>query len=418
VKAQELKFAEKGVHDIVRKILLRWWNSYSFFVAYGNIDQFIPKGDAAKSENILDQWVMSRLHSLIANTQREMSAYRLYNVVPQLLQFIEDLTNTYIRFNRSHFWQNGMPEDKRLAYETLHEVLVTLSRLMAPFAPFLSETTYRNLTGVLPESARKSSVHLESFPEADEKRIHPELENAVRAMEALVTLGRNQREKIGIKAKIPLRTMKIIHRDPKLLENLRKFEPYFKEELNIQAVSYHADEDHYVKVSAKANFPALGKRLGPKMKSVGAAIMKLPLESLLVLENGGNVTLEGEIITLAEIEIRREPKGENANLATHQLVSLELDPTVTPEQEREGLAREITRKIQAARKAADFNLGDSIALELHCTGALRQAAEEHREFICGETLAKQFKFADAPTGSHTESADIDGETVAIGIRQL
>src|SRR5471032_3256107 len=105
-----------------------------------------------------------------------MSAYRLYNVVPQLLQFIEELTNTYIRFNRSHFWQEGMPEDKRLAYETLYEVLVTLSRLMAPFAPFLSETTYQNLSGVL--KAPKESVHLDSFPEADTSRLRPELEEA------------------------------------------------------------------------------------------------------------------------------------------------------------------------------------------------------------------------------------------------
>ena len=120
VKAQELRFQEKGVHDVVRKILLRWWNSYSFFVNYANIDAFTPKGDYSKSPNILDQWVISRLNTLIDNTRTEMNAYRLYNVVPSLLQFIEELTNTYIRFNRSHFWQEGMPEDKRLAYETLY----------------------------------------------------------------------------------------------------------------------------------------------------------------------------------------------------------------------------------------------------------------------------------------------------------
>ncbi|MCM2321938.1 MAG: isoleucine--tRNA ligase [Oligoflexia bacterium] len=418
VKAQELKFSENGVRDIVRKILLRWWNSYSFFVSYANIDRFVPKGDAKSSPNILDQWVMSRLHSLIANTQREMTAYRLYNVVPQLLQFIEELTNTYIRFNRSHFWQDGMPEDKRLAYETLHEVLLTLSRLMAPFAPFLAESTYLNLSGVLPESGRKQSVHLESFPEADERRIHRELEEAVGAMEALVTLGRNQREKIGVKAKIPLRSMRIIHRDAALLDNLKKFEAYFKDELNIQTISYDSNEDHYVQVTAKANFPILGKRLGPKMKAVAGAIQKLPLTSLLELEAGRPVLVEGEPITLADIEIRREAKGAHPNLATHPRVSIELDPTVTPEQEREGLAREITRKIQQARKNADFNLDDRIALELGCDGPLRTAAEAHREMISCETLALEFGFAPQPSGEHTEEADIDGEIVKIGIRRL
>ncbi|MFN7262866.1 MAG: isoleucine--tRNA ligase, partial [Pseudobdellovibrionaceae bacterium] len=193
VKAQELKFSEKGVYDIVRKILLRWWNSYSFYVNYANIDGFVPKGDAKNSPNILDQWVLSKLNGLIENTRREMDAYRLYNVVPELLQFIEDLTNTYIRFNRSHFWEQGMSESKRFAYETLFEVLLTLSRLMAPFAPFMADTTYRNLSQVLKN--KKESVHLESFPEADLSLRRLDLEEAVAAMDALVTLGRNHREK-------------------------------------------------------------------------------------------------------------------------------------------------------------------------------------------------------------------------------
>jgi isoleucyl-tRNA synthetase len=416
VKAQELKFSETGVRDIVRKILLRWWNSYSFFVSYANIDKFRPRGDAAKSPNILDQWVMSRLHSLIANTQAEMSAYRLYNVVPQLLQFIEDLTNTYIRFNRSHFWQEGMPEDKRLAYETLYEVLTTLSRLMAPFAPFLAEATYQNLSGAAPK--RQDSVHLETYPEADPARLRPELEEAVKVMEALVTLGRNQREKISVKAKIPLRELKVIHRDKRVLENLRKFEPYFRDELNVKSVGYDADEDRYIQISAKANFPVLGKRLGPKMKAVSAAIQKLPLESLLKLERGETLYVEDEPIQLSDVEIRRAPKGESPNLATHQLVSIELDPTVTPEQEREGLAREIIRKVQAARKAADFVLDDRIELQLHCSGALREAAEAHRDLIAGETLAARLSFTDNPTGTHAETADIDGDPVRIGVRAL
>jgi isoleucyl-tRNA synthetase len=422
VKAQEVKFSEKGVHDIVRKILLRWWNSYSFFVNYANVDHFHPRGDAKESPNILDQWVMSRLHSLIANTQTEMAAYRLYNVVPQLLLFIEELTNTYIRFNRSHFWQEGMPEDKRLAYETLYEVLVTLARLMAPFAPFLAEVTYLNLSTVLPASsglgARRESVHLENFPEAESARLRPELETAVGAMEALVALGRNHREKISVKAKIPLLTMKVIHRDPTVLETLKKFEPYFKGELNVREIRYDANEDHYIQITAKANFPILGKRLGQKMKTVAAGIQKLALPQLLELEAGKTVTVEGEEIQLSDVEIRRAPKGENPNLETHQLVSIELDHTVSDEQVREGLAREITRKIQAARKSADFNLDDRIRLELRCAGALRAAAEHHRELIIGETLATHFAFSEAPVGQYVEEVEIDGEALWIAVTPL
>ncbi|WP_374028390.1 class I tRNA ligase family protein [Bdellovibrio bacteriovorus] len=419
VKAQELKFSEKGVYDIVRKILLRWWNSYSFFANYANIDGFVPKGDAKKSPNILDQWVLSRLNGLIANTHKEMDAYRLYNVVPHLLQFIEDLTNTYIRFNRSLFWQDGMPETKRYAYETLHEVLVTLSRLMAPFAPFMSEVTYKNLAQVLKD--KKDSVHLESFPTADLSMLRPELEEAVKAMDTLVTLGRNHREKIGVKAKIPLNEIKIIHRSAELLETLKKFEPFFVDELNFRKVVYNPNEDQFVQVTAKANFPVLGKRLGPKMKAVGAGIMSMSLENILKLEGGGVVVIEGEEISLSDVEIRRAPKGDNANLSVHQIVSIEVDPTVTPEQEREGLAREIMRKIQVARKTADFQMDDKITLEIACDGALLDALNAHKDMITGETLTKNLNIlalTAEPNGKHTETSDIDGQVIKIGVTNL
>ncbi len=422
VKAQEIKFAEKGVYDVVRKILLRWWNSYSFFVNYANIDGFTPRGDAKNSPNILDQWVLSRLNGLIENTRREMDAYRLYNVVPGLLQFIEDLTNTYIRFNRSHFWEQGTldkNENKRFAYETLFEVLTTLSRLMAPFAPFMSETTYRNLAQVLPGA--KESVHLESFPEADLSLLRPELEEAVMAMDALVTLGRNHREKIGVKAKIPLRTMKIIHRNPRVLETLKKFEPYFVDELNFQSVAYDPAEDNYVAVSAKANFPVLGKRLGPKMKAVGGAIAQLRLEDILRLERGETLDVAGEPITLADVEIRRAAREGSENLAVHHIVSIEVDPTVTAEQEQEGLAREVMRKVQMARKAADFQMDDRISLEIACGTEIRAAIECHKDMLLAETLTAEFRLLDevsTPAGFYVDTSDIDGQSVKVGVTVL
>lgn len=419
VKAQELKFSEKGVYDVVRKILLRWWNSYSFFVNYANIDSFKPQGDVANSPNLLDQWVLSRLHHLILNTQKEMDAYRLYNVVPQLLLFIEDLTNTYIRFNRSVFWQEEMPESKRFAYETLYEVLMTLSRLMAPFAPFMSEAVYLNLS--LPLSEKKESVHLEDFPTAKHNLLNKDLEEAVKAMDVLVALGRNHREKIQVKTKIPLKKIRVIHRNPKILETLKKFEPYFVDELNFREVLYDSNEDQFVQVSAKANFPVLGKRLGAKMKAVGAAIQALHLSQILKLEAGETLLIEGEEITLAEVEIRRAAKGDNNNLSVHQVVSIEVDPTVTPEQEQEGLAREVMRKIQAARKSADFKLDDKISLEIACSETLQAALQAHLERVQSETLAKDFKLLSldqSVQGAHTEVIDLDGETLKIGVTAL
>ena len=419
VKGQEIRFSEKGVYDVVRKILLRWWNSYSFFVNYANIDGFVPKGDAKNTPNLLDQWVLSRLNGLIANTHKEMDAYRLYNVVPHLLQFIEDLTNTYIRFNRSVFWEEGMPETKRYAYETLFEVLTTLSKLMAPFAPFMSETTYLNLSKVL--KGAKDSVHLESFPVADESLLRPELEEAVKAMDVLVALGRNHREKIGVKAKIPLLQIRIIHRSAKVLDTLKRFEPYFIDELNFRSVIYDAHEDQYVQVSAKANFPVLGKRLGSKMKAVGAGIQALGLEGILKLEAGESVQVEGESIMLSDVEIRRAPKGDNGNLSVHQVVSIEVDPTVTPEQEREGLSREIMRKIQSARKSADFRLDDKIHLQIACDGALLEALQAHQGAVVAETLTQKFELlplSSEVSGVFTETSDIDGMVLKVGVTAL
>jgi isoleucyl-tRNA synthetase len=416
VKAQELRFSETGVRHVVRQILLRWWNAYSFFVSYANVDHFRPRGDYAQTPNVLDKWVLSRLNHLVQNTRTEMEAYRLFNVVPALLQFIEALTNTYIRFNRRHFWQEGMPEDKRLAYETLYHVLLTLAKTMAPFAPFLAEATYQNLARVAPR--REESVHLERFPEPMPRFVDAEMEEAVQVMEALVLLGRNLRERIQVKAKIPLRFMRIIHRDPRVLEALKPFEPYFQEELNIRRIEYDSREDQFIRVSAKANFPVLGKRLGPKMKVVAAQIQKLGVAEIVRLERGETLLLEGEPIALGEVEVRRASKGAHPHLLTSQSVSIEVDPTVEREQLLEGLAREVIRKVQQARKNADFLLDDRIRLELGCAGDLAEAVQAHRDLIQRETLATEFQFTDRPSGQHVEAVELDEGVVRLGVTRL
>jgi isoleucyl-tRNA synthetase len=360
----------------------------------------------------LDQWILSRLNSLIRNTEREMEAYRLYNVVPHLLGFIEELTNTYIRFNRSHFWSNGMPDDKRFAYETLFHVLTTLSKVMAPFAPFVSETIYQNLKAGLPKAAE--SVHLEDFPHSDEKLVRPELEEAVKVMDALVTLGRNHREKIKIKAKIPLLTMKVIHREKRVLENLRRFEPYFKDELNIRKIEYLANEDDFVQITAKANFPVLGKRLGQKMKLVGNAISGLKLADLLRLEAGETLTVEGETITVADIDLRRAPKGENANLAVDSLVSIEVDPTVTKEQEMEGDLRTLTRAVNQKRKLENLNLDDRIVVTL--PKDVEAVIAVDRAFFMNETLCQKVEFVESPAGESLLELDPEEIVKRIGVK--
>jgi isoleucyl-tRNA synthetase len=342
-----------------------------------------------------------------------MEHYRLYNVVPHLVGFVEELTNTYIRFNRSHFWANGMPDDKRFAYETLYHVLVTLSKVMAPFAPFLSETIYLNLKAPLGTSAE--SVHLENFPHANEKLVRPELEEAVRVMDALVTLGRNHREKIKVKAKIPLLSMKIIHREKRVLENLKKFEAYFKDELNIRKIEYLSNEDDFVAITAKANFQVLGKRLGQKMKIVGNGVAGLKLADLLRLEAGETLKIEGEDVTLADIDLRRAPKGENPNLAVDSLVSIEVDPTVTKEQEAEGYLRTLTRAVNQKRKTENLNLDDRI--EITFPKSFAPIVDLDPAFLASETLSKKVIYSDIPAG---DIGDLEVEDLAklISVRKI
>ncbi len=413
VRAQELKFNEKGVRDIVRRILLRWWNAYSFFVSYASLDGFTPRGDARKSENVLDRWVLSRLNTLIATTNREMEGYRLYNVVPALLSFIEGLTNTYIRFNRRHFWAEGMPEDKRLAFETLHEVLLTTAKVMAPFTPFMSEVTYANLSRG--SATAKASVHLEAFPAADETLRDAALEGAVARMEQAVLQGRNLREQIGVKGRCPLRTLTVIHHDAAVLDAMRPLAAYIADELNVQSVVFTADERAWMTLSAKANFKKLGARLGKKMKEVAGLAEKLTADQILTLESGEALTLAGESITLDDVEIRRTPRAADVPLQASASIAVALDPTVTPELREEGLAREVRRRIQMARKLARARLDQQVAVEIAVSGELLDAAKARAAWLASETLST-IAFVEAPAGDHVETFDVDGDALVIGVK--
>jgi isoleucyl-tRNA synthetase len=415
VKAEPLRFSEAGVREIVRKILLRWWNAYSFFVSYANIDGFVPRGDAARSENLLDQWVLSRLHTLIHHANAEMAAYRLYKVVPALEEMIEDLTNTYIRFAREHFWADGMPEDKRYAYETLYTVLATLAKVMAPFTPFLAEAMHRNLAAVAPGA--QESVHLERYPDADEALRRPELEAAVARMTQLVVMGRNLRERLGIKAKIPLNRMWVIHRDAEVLTSLRALEPYFAAELGVREVIYTDRERDFIAITTKAHFPRLGPRLGKRMGQVAGAIAKLTDAEVATLEHGGALEVAGERITLDDVDVRRAPRSDAdaQTLAAHALVSIRLDPEVTAAQIDEGRLRELLRLVQSARKDADLPFDARIDLQLHAPPALAALVAGQTERVLATTLARSLVITAEPAGDHVKRGEVDDEVVVVAL---
>ncbi len=194
VRGEEQRFADSGVRDMTRRALLPWYNAYSFLKTYAEIDQWSPDKGLHQGDNILDQWILSRLQTLKANIAEQMEAYRLYNVVPQLFDFIEDLTNWYIRLNRPRFWGEAITADKIAAYSALYSVLGELSQVMAPFAPFLSEHLFLELATMGGREANLASVHLCDYPEAEPDRITADLESAVDRMQQVVLLGRQRRQ--------------------------------------------------------------------------------------------------------------------------------------------------------------------------------------------------------------------------------
>lgn len=433
VRAEELRFAENGVKEIVRRILLKWWNSYSFFISYATIDKWEPsvvRGDdmavvrgnemavvrgvrerPLQDENILDAWIMSRLQSLLANTEKEMALYHLYNVVPALLDFIDDLTNVYIRLNRKRFWGEDNSADKQNAYNTLYTVLFTMTKVMAPFTPFLSELMFENLKG----KNAQQSVHLEDFPTSEQNLIRTDLEESVAIMNRVILMVRNIREKQNIKVKIPLKRIAIVHRDSRLLDHVKTLENYLKEELNAYTVEYLTNESDFVELTAKANGASLGKRLGKKFGEVGKACQTLDHATIVKLEQGHVVNIAGEDLTKDDLLIYRKAKAGHENVVSDAFITVEVDTTLDAKQIQEGMAREVVNRIQKLRKTADLKLDDRIMVEYQAECEIDDAMKSNLAYITEQTLAVKLSPANDPQGQASEVCDIDGKKLVIAL---
>ncbi|HXH76492.1 MAG TPA: isoleucine--tRNA ligase [Bacteriovoracaceae bacterium] len=405
VKAEELRFTDDGVKDMVRRALLPWYNSFKFFSTYAAVDGFRAEKNPIPSDNILDQWVISKLNTLIKNVDHEMSHYRLYNVVPELFNFIEDLTNWYIRLNRRRFWEEGLSVDKKAAYSTLYTTLEALSRLMAPFAPFLSEATYQQLKAFGPES--EESVHLASYPAATEKFINPILETAVGRMQQVINLGRQKRVTESVKVKTPLKTLKVIHQERALLTEISKLEEYIKSELNIKTVEYLTNESDFVVLSAKPNTPVLGKRLGKELNTYRQLIEKLPSNEVQKIELGGSIELNGQTFNEETILVFRNAKP-GTQAVTNRFITIDLDCTLDKDLIDEGLAREMVSRIQKSRKDSNFNVADRIEVTVHTTADLARIFQKYQTYIGSETLMTRGSVSEATlTGPMVHEIDED-----------
>ena len=410
VKAEEQRFADSGVKDMVRRALLPWLNAYKFLNTYTQIDNWQPDDSRPDSTNIMDQWILSRLESLKDNIATEMENYRLYNVVPALFDFIEDLTNWYIRLNRSRFWAEGEVPDKFSAYQTLYDTLYELSLSMAPFAPFLSETIYQSLRK-LSNSDLPTSVHLCLYPESNNNRIKPLLEQAVTRMQHIILLGRQKRNQEKVKTKYPVGKLTVVHRDPELLEEIARLEGYLRDELNAKTIEYSTEESQYIHLYAKPNSPVLGKRLGKDFKTFKQLIEGLDSDTIEQFQNSGSLDLDGQHFEQDDILVFREARA-GTNAVSDRFISIDMDCTLNEDLVREGLAREVVNRIQKSRKDSGFNVSDRISVTINSGGRLLDAIKAHEDYIKQETLTLDLQYVDEP-GEMV--FDIDDEAMSLSM---
>ncbi len=399
VRAEPMRFSEKGVRDVVRSVVLPLWNAYSFFATYAAVDGWRPStaptpvGERA----LLDRWVLSMVQSLVRDVNTEMEAYRLYNVIPPVLGFIDHLTNWYIRRSRRRFWRSESDRDKQYAFETLYEVLCLFSRLLAPILPFMADLLYARLE-VGHRAGALDSVHLERFPEADAAMVDADLEAGMAAVREVVNLGRGLREQTKLPIRQPLARLDVAlsHAVPSSLRSEPELLAYAREELNVKAVHLVAEVEELVQLQAKPNFKVLGRRLGKRMKIFAGAIAKLPPSEVRKVMDGESLTVEGEVLEPEAFVIVQKPVGEGA-VASSGEVTVRLDTEISADLRSEYLARECISKVQNARKSEGLQVEDRIVLSLRSDDAELQAAiVAHSAWIAAEVLAESLQPLDAP----------------------
>ncbi len=420
VRAEPMRFSERGVREVVRSVLLPLWNSYSFFATYAVADGWAPPAQSSPvaERALLDRWLVSMTQSLIAEVHAEMEAYRLYNVIPRVLGFVDHLTNWYIRRSRRRFWRNDDPMDKQHAYETLYEALAVFTRMLAPILPFSAELLFQRLEAGIRAGAA-DSVHLEAMPMADASVVDGDLEVAMAAMREVVALGRNLREQHKLPVRQPLARLQVAfgHGAPKDLRDgagalAQELLGIAADELNVKQVEV-VELQSLVKLSAKANFKTLGRRLGPKMKQVAGAVAQLPDAALQTLLGGGSVEVEGESIGPDDVQIVSEARGDGA-IATAGDVTVALDIAVDEPLRLEYVAREAVSRVQNARKAAGLQVEDRIVLSLRAgSPAMAEALAAHGPWIAAETLAASLHALEL----EHEDAVCGGEPLAFALQK-
>ena len=413
VRAESLRLSEDGVKNSLRHLILPWWNAYSFFITYANIDGWTPDQSVPERDNLMDRWIQSSLARLEQQVTDAMDRYDLQASVRPFVAFIEDLTNWYIRRSRRRFWKTEDDTDKVQAYSTLYEVLLGLCKISAPFTPFISETIYQNLkTDTMPDS-----VHLNDFPTAADAKRDEVLEGQMAMVMSAVEQGRALRAEYKLKNRQPLSKMYVVCDDEGLLANIQALESLISDELNIRVVEFGTDSSELATIQAKPNFKQLGPKLGPLMKKAVPLINSLTDGQIAAISGGETVVVEldGKTVelTAADIEVVRNPKEGMAVSAEGALV-VGLDTQLNADLISEGLAREFVNKVQNLRKEMDLEITQRISIVFSSDEEVETAVSNHRNYIEGETLAMSCVKTSMNAADCTE-LDLNGHTCLVSV---
>ena len=388
VRADDLKYSDDGVRDVLKGILIPLWNSYSFYVTYANIDGISPEKAPENPSNPLDRWILSSAQKLIKNVTEALDAYDLSRAVDPIISFIDELNNWYIRRSRRRFWRSENDNDKNEAYGSLYTVLKILTKVAAPFIPFVTENIYQNLR----QENEPESVHLCNYPVYDSSYRDEELEFKMDTVQKAVSMGRSLRYQFNLKIRQPLRSVELVTRNPKEKSVLLEMEDSIREELNVKDVVFHEKEDELVEYRAKANFRVLGKELGGLMGEAARKIQSLGQNEILSILDGGVLSLDigDRTVELTEDKIIVDRlEKEHLKVLNEGTLTVGLDTLLTKELIQEGQVRDLIRGIQNLRKEKGLDVTDRIRLFVSGTKSMKEGFESFKEFISSETLASE-----------------------------
>lgn len=417
VRAEDLKFSEVGVKEILRGVMIPMWNAYSFFITYANVDNFIPTLDKMPTNisNVLDKWILSSLSQMVEEIRTELDRYNLQKAANRFAKFIDDLTNWYIRRSRRRFWKSQNDSDKMEAYETLYYCLITFSKAAAPFIPFVTEAMYQNLR----QNSMPLSVHLCDYPVPDDCR-DVYLEKQMDLTMQAVSLGRFLRTQNNLKVRQPLARAILVAPDALATEMLSGTSWIISEELNVKNVEFCQDETSLVSRSAKANFKTLGKKIGKNMKEGAAIIAEFSDSDVAKIIDGQNVVItfaDGSNCEISsdDLLIQREQKP-GMTVATENGITIALDTNLNGELIAEGYAREFVSKLQNLRKESQLEVSDRITLKIAVAISDSKAALElFSDYIKAETLTTQIDFVDSLANG--VELDVNGENIVVALNK-